>query len=792
MKFKKIALLAMAGTAVLAVASCGANVPSGNYTYNTYTAVSPSDWNELTYQDNNDTQIMSYISGSFFTYDYKFDSEGKIEDGKFDVEYSAATKLEDVTAEYATDDKYSVPDDATSQYAYKITLRKDLTWDDGTKITAEDFVYTMKEQLNPDFQNYRADSFYNGGTVIHNAQNYVKQGQTSPTSAETIMSMFGYADEEALLAAKGNEIAHINWKYSFNAKYDKASGKWVAADENAVVKTDLTLKELHDLFYDNGYGEYFLAESYIEYTYPECSWDSVGFFAPSKYELVFVLDKSLELLKEDGSLSYKAAYNLGSFPLVHKEKYEASKVKPATNNALWTTNYNTSLATTASWGPYKLTDFQAGKSYTLETNPEWYGYKMKENKGLYQTTKIQCETIAEYNTAFQKFLAGELDSIGIDVSVAADYKNSGQAIYTPDDYVGSLQLQSSKKALKERETEGVNKTILTYEDFRKALSLSIDRTEYNKQCSTSSKAGFGLFNSMHYYDVENGGVYRNEDVAKQVLCDVYGVDVSKYESLDAAAAAVTGYDLAQARKLVDKAYDAALEAKDIKAGDKVVLTFGTSVINQSTQRAYDFLSNCFKELVKGTKLEGKLETELKAYDSAWATSFRGGAYDICTGGWTGAAWDPGYFLLAYLSPQYMYSAAWDTSTHMLEFKMEGVMEKAETKSLIQWYNILNGQAGEDEYNWAIGQIDDAKRLTLIAALEKEVLKQYYTVPIQNSFGASMISYQVEYISRDYNTFMSYGGVKYMTYKYDDAEWAEAVAQLAENGKIDYTVSADAE
>ena len=56
----------------------------------------------------------------------------------------------------------------------------------------------------------------------------------------------------------------------------------------------------------------------------------------------------------------------------------------------------------------------------------------------------------------------------------------------------------------------------------------------------------------------------------------------------------------------------------------------------------------------------------------------------------------------------------------------------------------------------------------------------------------MISYQVEYISRDYNTFMSYGGVKYMTYKYDDAEWADAVAQLAENGKIDYTVSADAE
>ena len=36
----------------------------------------------------------------------------------------------------------------------------------------------MKEQLNPDFMNYRADSFYNSSTVLHNAQNYIKQGQS--------------------------------------------------------------------------------------------------------------------------------------------------------------------------------------------------------------------------------------------------------------------------------------------------------------------------------------------------------------------------------------------------------------------------------------------------------------------------------------------------------------------------------------------------------------------------------------------------------------------------------------
>ena len=147
------------------------------YTYNTYTALSPSNWNELTYQDNNDTQIMSYIGSSFFSYDFKFDSNGQILPGEFVMKYDAATKLEDVSAQYVGD-KWGVPEGGKG-YAYKITLRDDLKWDDGTAIKAEDFVWTMQQQLDPLFQNYRADSFYAGATVIVNAQNYVKQGSKS-------------------------------------------------------------------------------------------------------------------------------------------------------------------------------------------------------------------------------------------------------------------------------------------------------------------------------------------------------------------------------------------------------------------------------------------------------------------------------------------------------------------------------------------------------------------------------------------------------------------------------------
>ena len=189
------------------------------YTYNDYTGVSPSNWNELTYQDNNDTQIMSYIGSSFFGFDFAFDSEGEIIPGEFSITYNAATKLEDVTAEYA--DAWGL--DATKTgFAYRITLRDDLKWQNGDKITAHDFVYTMSEQLSPLFLNYRADSFYGGATVLVNAMQYVMQGQTKAlldNGAEPMISIdalvkgadgvYKRADGGAVYLAMSTALAYL-------------------------------------------------------------------------------------------------------------------------------------------------------------------------------------------------------------------------------------------------------------------------------------------------------------------------------------------------------------------------------------------------------------------------------------------------------------------------------------------------------------------------------------------------------------------------------------------------------
>lgn len=803
--------------------ACKEPIDTGEYTFNEYVTTSPSNWNELTYRDANDTEILDYIVGNLFRFNFNF-VNGKPVEGEYSVNYDAATKLEDVTATYAGDPKYNVPADAESGYAYKITLRGDLKWDDGTPIHAEDFVYSMKEQLNPLFLNYRADSYYNGSTVICNAQNYVKQGQSGIFASKSVFGgVYSEAIDDQLIfdgfykdGAPGAEDSYIfSWfasKYSEYTSYANKYGVFIipflfggisydvatcvaaatAMDGKtfAEIKADPALKAHWDAliaWWQTDPGEeldFFITN----YTFPVVDFSQVGLFQGSnENELIIVLDKTLELLKEDGSLSYKAAYNFSSLPLVKRDLFEANKVAPTTEGGLWTSTYNSSLESSASWGPYKLTFFQAGKQFILEKNPNWYGWNMPEIYGRdqYKTTRIVCDTLKDWNTAWLQFQAGDLASIGIDVSIAAEYKNSSRAYYTASDFVSSLQLQSSEEALRARNTPTTNKLLLLYPEFREALSLSIDRKDYANKVTTASLAGFGLFNSMHYIAVGEGLVYRNTDEAKRVICEAYGVNVDDYASLEEAYQAVTGYNLTLARERLTSAYNAALAAGDISATDIVELVVGGAELTESVQRQFDYLEAAFAKLAETTPLEGRLKLKLDChYGDKWAEDFRAGAYDICTGGWTGAAWDPCYLIMAYLHEDYMYSVGWDTSSEMLTYNPWGDEEEGHgelTMDLLSWYECLNGISETYPYNWSEGLVPTSFRVGVLAQLEKAVLKAYYTVPIAYAFSAGLESYKCEHFVENYNTFMGYGGIRYLKYNYNDEQW-EAV-----KGSFDYKI-----
>ncbi|MBP3700376.1 MAG: hypothetical protein J6I64_00660, partial [Lachnospiraceae bacterium] len=135
---------------------------NATYTYNYALSTFPTNWNVHDYETAIDAEILDYIVSGFFTFDYN-----DTLDGYQIVPYMAVSEPEDVTAQYAAD--WGIPADATAR-AWKITLRDDLKWEDGTPIVAQDFVKSAELLLNPLAQNHRADTQYQGDLSLINAK----------------------------------------------------------------------------------------------------------------------------------------------------------------------------------------------------------------------------------------------------------------------------------------------------------------------------------------------------------------------------------------------------------------------------------------------------------------------------------------------------------------------------------------------------------------------------------------------------------------------------------------------
>ena len=289
--------------------------------YNTTTSVMPSNWNELTYQDNNDTQILSYIGSAFFDYDYKFENDVKyladgsinkagIVAGAYTTNYSAATKLEDVTALVDAKWGYTDAQKAEGGYAWKITLRDDLKWDDGTPITAADFVWTMQQTLDPAFMNYRANTYYDT-LMIKNAKNYFYQNQEGtyePVGSKyasnqaaidagvtLYIDVYGAWGAEGYLSATGE--ACPQWlAITDETEYNNAEGSDPTSGK-IVYETYMSMPQYAPEF-EVGGGYASLMAIFVENANRDVAWDTVGIYAEGN-AIVVCLDKTYSFLKKD-------------------------------------------------------------------------------------------------------------------------------------------------------------------------------------------------------------------------------------------------------------------------------------------------------------------------------------------------------------------------------------------------------------------------------------------------------------------------------------------------------------
>lgn len=762
------------------------------YTMREYTAQMPSQWCTILTSDNVNNAMESYFMSSFYEFNYKFDADGKIVPGAYTVEYSASTKLEDVTAKYAG--RYGLAADAEKGQAFAMTLRNDLKWDDGTPIKAADFVYTMSQQLSPKYLFATASNYYSGNYVIHNAQNYVKQGQKGMFPASSVLSVYDQNDDAKLIFTLNGHDSHVADYLTSNgvdpqayvaqaAKVTVDALKAIEGKSLAEIKKDETMlatwtavlgwwqtvpnEELH--FFK------------MEYEYPKMDFSEVGYFVgDNEYELVMVIDGTLNPLDAEGNLTYEAGYYFSNWPLVKKDLWEKCE---DTTKTPYANSYCTTQEKSASWGPYKLTNYQDQKTYTVSRNDKWFGYGLPQYANQYQTDAIVTEKIEEWDTAWLAFQKGNLDGIGMNVKIAADYRTSKRAYFTPETWTFDLNIQSNANS----RTDKRNNLLLNYADFRKAISLSLDRDDYCAKNNPSSQAALGLLNSMYYYDVENGKVYRESIQAKEAILNAYGatknadgswkVGETTYTDIEDALDATTGYNLTLARQLVENAIAQAKTDGKYSDGEEIILTYGIETQSADTDRVKNWFQAAFDNMTKGTSIEGKVKIEYFMFSSAtWSEQFSAGEYDLCFGAWGNAAFNPAYLLCeTQISAENRYATNWDPKTVSVTVKAtpdDKHKDGLYTYNLEQWRLILQGKDG-CPVNFKNFPMED--QLAALGAVETAILKEYYSIPVFSRYSASLMGYKVDYISYEYNTFMGYGGIRYMTFNYDDTAWAEFVA-----------------
>ena len=172
--------LCMLLTSCAALAETTAAEAPATYTYHTYSTALGNNWNPHTWETNADQSILeSYLSIGFCDMSIK-DSEN----GIYQWVYEMATSIEDVTAEHRDDlTKYSVAlregdtvDTAEKGYVYEIKLNPNAKWENGEAITADDYIYSMQQLLNPKMKNYRANLYYAGESAVAGGLAYYNAG----------------------------------------------------------------------------------------------------------------------------------------------------------------------------------------------------------------------------------------------------------------------------------------------------------------------------------------------------------------------------------------------------------------------------------------------------------------------------------------------------------------------------------------------------------------------------------------------------------------------------------------
>jgi oligopeptide transport system substrate-binding protein len=790
----------------------------GDYIFHDSVSTLATNWNPHTYQTTDDAypidtgEIVSTLYRLDFN-DANHPIEGKDPFTGYVIlpEMAAADPIDVTEKIKAEHPEFNIPESATSGYAWAVPLRTDLCFDDGTKITPETFVESLKRVLDPKLLNYRAADVYDGTYAICNAKNYALAGNgafKSFADAGTTYADFiaaGHTDDEVVIDINGF------WGISTE------TGK------NYVSITDETL--IRDPAVAEGEDEDYVSGKYLWDTYL-CDTGAYAAYQPAyvgmevfEYEAGFPFEKVGLFKSGDNEITYVfnnamdgfylKIYALSCNWLVEPTLYDSCLKETTTaSGSVWSSTYNTGVATSRSYGPYKVSDYQLDKSIHFVKNDKWFGWtdgthvyvdpEDGETYPMYQTTEIDCQVVAEATTRKQMFFAGELMGYGLQAEDFDQYRNSEYVHSTPAETVYFAIFNGYESVINDRENAAdfdkntVDLQSMTLNSFRRAVAVTFDKDLFCATVSPARVAAFGLIGNTYIYDPETCAYYRDTPQAMQALCDFYSVDTSKYASLKDAVASITGYDPETAKTLYQQAYTEALEKGyitdadgDGKSDQTVTITYSLSADSDFQTKMINYLNEKIGEAAAGTGFEGKIAIVKSApCGNDWSNNIRNGIYDMVLGGWSGSAMDPFGLTELYVDPDRAYDGKWFDGTKVdMTVNIDG---KDLTMTLKEWSDALNGMMvthdGVD-YNFGYGVADVETRLNILAKFEGMILGSYDYIPMMNNGSMSLLSQQVYYVVEEYNPVLSRGGIRYMKYNYDETEWKDYVK--SQGGTLKY-------
>lgn len=810
--------LCMAITVMAAFAEGEPAAELPTYTYHTYSSSLGNNWNEHTWETSADDSIKSYLVTPLADMQI-LDSEN----GVYQWVFKAATDVIDVTADHQDDlvtygcelPKDKTAADVTEGYVYEIKLNPEMRWENGTPINADTYIYSMKQLLNPKMRNYRANLYYAGESAVAGGATYYNSGapiyeNIVPAYEDTPDYSYdvekGLADGILYTTVTGTDwtLYTMSWQelhdsYGVCSQEDLDALK-AKANPYGYILLDAETKEIFDraaaelagLFgIEAGTEDFdgFCKEMILAYAGEgaEAEYDGVvGCYKVDDYTIRYVCQTALDR-------NYFLTSCTSNW-LVYEDLYEAGK---DTTGTLVTTNYGTSIETTMSYGPYKLSSLQKDKQIVFVQNEEWYGYEKQEDGSLLSITpyEVDGEHIQRYQAtsvvidvmddaaAKQAFLKGDLSEWTPTPDDLVTYSTSEQLYKVDETYTQSFFFNCGLDNLKimDESKGNTNSVVLSNINFRKAMSLAIDRQEY-VAATAGFKPAYSMLNSLYYYDVYNDPTssYRNSEEAMTAIVNLYEVKYGEgtpYATLKDAYQSINGYNLTEAQLLFKKACEELVADGLYTEGDPIVIRIGfkKGALDSSDNKVGEVITNQLNKALEGTGF-GKLTLELVGNINDRYGDTAKGEYAIGYGAWGGAAFYPFRNFQVYCDPdQYSIHEAgcWDPKVETLTLK---VNDEDVTMTWQAWSQCMVGTG-------VYADADFATKLSILSQMEENYLKKYYRIPLAGTTACSMLAYQLSYYTEEYNIMYGFGGLELTHFNYTDAEWAQFVAD--QGGTLSY-------